>query len=271
MDVLDALLLGLVEGVTEFLPVSSTGHLLVTQRLLGIPAGDAANAFAICIQAGAVAAVLGLYAARVRQVARGLLGRDDAGRRVARDLAVAFVPAAVLGALFDEAIERELFGPWPVVAAWIAGGLGILAWERWSRGRPGGTRALEDAGWRRALLIGLAQCLAMWPGTSRSLVTILAAALAGLSLPAAIEFSFLLGVLTLGAATAYKALQHGELMLQAFGALPLLAGFAAACLSAVLAVRWMVGWLARHGLLLFAWWRLLAGGAVAAALLAGAL
>lgn len=271
MDVLQALILGVVEGVTEFLPVSSTGHLLVTQRLLGIPEGDAANAFAICIQAGAVAAVLGLYAARVRQVGRGVLGRDPAGRRVARDLAVAFLPAAVLGKAFDEPIERLLFGPGPVVAAWIAGGLAILAWERWSRRLPGGTRALEDVGWRRALLIGLAQCLAMWPGTSRSLVTILAASLAGLALPAAIEFSFLLGVITLGAATAWKGLQHGGLMLETFGALPLLAGFAAACLSAVLAVRWMLRWLAGHGLLVFAWWRLLAGAAVGLALAAGAL
>ncbi len=271
MDNLDALLLGVIEGLTEFLPVSSTGHLLVAQRMLGIPAGDAANAFAICIQAGAVAAVLALYSARVRQMARGLCGQDAEGLRVARDLALALVPAAVIGMAFDEDLERLLFGPWPVVAAWIAGGLGILLWERWPARRRGGTLSVEHLGPWRALAVGLAQCLAMWPGTSRSLVTILAAALVGLALPAAIEFSFLLGVLTLGAATAYKAIQHGELMLQSFGAAPLLIGFAAAALSAVLAVRWMVGWLARHGLLVFAWWRLLAGAAVAAALAAGAL
>jgi undecaprenyl-diphosphatase len=271
MDVLDALALGVIEGLTEFLPVSSTGHLLVAQRLLGIPESPQANAFAICIQAGAVAAVLLLYAGRARQLALGIAGRDPVGRRIARDLAVAFAPAAVLGAAFDEAIERELFGAWPVVVAWIAGGLAILLWERRPARRRGGARGLEALGAWRALAIGLAQCLAMWPGTSRSLVTILAAALVGLSLPAAIEFSFLLGVLTLGAATAYKGLQHGALMLETFGALPLLAGFLSAALAAVAAVRWMVAWLSGHGLLVFAWWRLLAGGAVAAALWAGAL
>ena len=129
----------------------------------------------------------------------------------------------------------------------------------------------QGQGLGRALLIGLAQVLALWPGTSRSLVTILAAGLVGLSLPAAIEFSFLLGLLTLGAATAYKLFQHGQDMLAHYGAASLGAGFVAAAVAALLAVRWMVAYLARHDLALFGWWRLAAAGIVAGLLLAGAL
>jgi undecaprenyl-diphosphatase len=250
--------LGVVEGVTEFLPVSSTGHLLVTQRLLGIAKTEASDAYAICIQAGAIAAVLALYLGRLRQMGAGLIGRDAEGRRLALALLGGLPPAAVVGLLFDAPIERALFGPWPVVAAWLAGGLAILALSRRTprRARP----PLELTALRpgQALLIGLAQVLALWPGTSRSLVTLLAAGLVGMSLPAAIEFSFLLGLVTLGAATGYKLLQHGSEMLSAYGAASLAAGFAAAAVAALLAVRWMVAYLARHDLTLFAWWRIVA-------------
>jgi undecaprenyl-diphosphatase len=176
----------------------------------------------------------------------------------------------VAGVLCDRWIEERLFGPWPIVAAWAAGGVLILlvSRERWSRGEG---RPLEQLDARGALLIGLAQVLALWPGTSRSLVTLLAGLLVGLSLPAAIEFSFLLGVVTLGAATAFKLLQHGSEMLQAYGAGTLVAGFLAAAVSAVIAVRWMIAYLARHDLRIFAWWRLIAAGLVAALLLAGTL
>lgn len=280
MDLWQALVLGVVEGLTEFLPVSSTGHLLVTQRALGLPATAASHAYAICIQAGAVAAVLVLYAARVRQVAAGLVGRDAAGARLARSLLVAFLPAAVAGLALDDVIEARLFGAWPVVGAWIAGGVLILLLGPGLRRRtavgqasaPGGAaRGLDALRPRDALLIGLAQVLALWPGTSRSLVTILAAALVGLTLPAAIEFSFLLGVLTLGAATAFKLLQHGRGMLESLGAGAMAAGFLAAAVAAVVAVRWMVGYLARHDLRLFGWWRIAAGVAVGALLVTGVL
>jgi undecaprenyl-diphosphatase len=153
-----------------------------------------------------------------------------------------------------------------VVAAWFIGGLAILLLARRGSARgPAGAPPLElpDLRLSRALLIGLAQVLALWPGTSRSLVTILAAGLVGLSLAASIEFSFLLGLLTLGAATGYKLLQHGGAMLDLYGASSLAAGFVAACLSALIAVRWMVSYLARHDLRLFAWWRILAAGLVA--------
>ena len=271
MDPWQALVLGLVEGITEFLPVSSTGHLLITQRLLGIARNAASDSYAICIQGGAIAAVLALYTRRLRQIGAGLLGRDREGARLAVALGAAFLPAAVTGLLWHEPIERVLFGPWPIVAAWLAGGVAILVLVRWGPRSSGARLDLSGLGPGRALLIGLAQVLALWPGTSRSLVTILAASLVGLALPAAIEFSFLLGLLTLGAATAYKLLQHGSEMLHDYGAASLLIGFVAACVAALLAMRWMVAYLARHDLRLFAWWRIAAALLVAGLLLAGVL
>lgn len=301
MEWWQALILGVVEGVTEFLPVSSTGHLLVAQRAMGMESSRAANAYAICIQAGAIVAVLGLYRQRVWQALRGLMGRDAAGARLVRAIVVAFVPAALVGLALDDTIETYLFGMWPIVAAWAVGGLAILAVARttWLRPNPpsapvrvvdeGEAAAGEREGpggegphgvgalispldptTRQALIIGLAQCLAMWPGTSRSLVTILAGVLVGLSLSASVEFSFLLGVLTLGAATVYKGAQEGPAILS-LGAGPVILGVVAAWLSAVLAVRWMVDHLRRRGLGLFALWRLAVAALVAGLLLAGVL
>lgn len=267
MQIWQALILGIVEGITEYLPVSSTGHLLVTQRLLGIEATAAANAYAIAIQAGAIVAVIGLYWSRCLQMLQGVLGRDRAGLELLGRLIVAFLPAAALGLLFDDAIEARLFGPWPIVAAWTAGGILILALPR--RFMAGGNGDMMTMAWSAALVIGLAQCAALWPGTSRSLATILGGLVAGLSLASAVEFSFLLGLLTLGAATSYKALDEGAAMLTEFGVASIAVGFAAAWISAVLAVRWMVGWLQQRGLRLFGWWRLAAALAVSALILAG--
>ena len=270
MDNLQALILGLVEGLTEYLPVSSTGHLLLAQRLMGIPPSTAANAFAICIQAGAILAVLGLYRARVAQMLLGVIGRDQVGRHLAGTLISAFIPAAVLGLLLEKTIKQYLFGGnqwglWPVVAAWFVGGVAIL-WVSISRRRRGAT---PSAGWdldqltlRMAMIVGVAQCIAMWPGVSRSLVTIVGGVLVGLSLPAAVELSFLLGVITLSAATAYDALKYGPEMLSTYGLTPLLIGFGAAWISAVLAVKWMVGYLKSHGMGIFGWYRVVLAGAV---------
>jgi undecaprenyl-diphosphatase len=267
MNLAHALILGIVEGLTEFLPVSSTGHLLVTERLLGLPDTEATRAFAICIQGGAIVAILLLYGRRIAQVLRGLVGRDPAGTRLLVALLAAFLPAGVIGKLLDARIEELLFGMWPIAVAWIAGGLVIL-WQA-RRGPHEGGAPLESLAWSRALLIGLAQCLAMWPGVSRSLATILAGLGVGLSLAAAVEFSFLLGLLTLGAATVFKAHAAGGAMVHELGWPALLLGFSAAAITAAAAVRWMVGWLQGHGLSVFAWWRLAAGAALATALLAG--
>lgn len=267
MTFLDALILGIVEGLTEYLPVSSTGHLLIAQRLLNIPQTPESNAFAIVIQAGAILAVLGVYRKHVKDMLLGLVGKNPAGLKLAINLVVAFVPAAIAGLLFDDKIEEILFGPWPVVTAWIVGGLVILATAKWQKSREG--FSIGDLTWKHALIVGLMQCLALWPGTSRSLATILGGLVAGMSLVAAVEFSFLLGVITLGAATAYKSLQHGTTMLHAYGPEAIAVGVLSAWFSAVLAVRWMVTWLAKHGLGVFAWWRIGAGALVAALILSG--
>ncbi|MEO8308960.1 MAG: undecaprenyl-diphosphate phosphatase [Pseudomonadota bacterium] len=266
MDLIQALILGLVEGVTEFLPVSSTGHLLVAQRLLGIPESAVANGYAIAIQAGAILAVLGIYRQRVGHMLLGVMGKDAAGLQIALRIGVAFLPAALLGALFKDQIEQRLFGVKPVIAAWVVGGVAILTLSRWINAHRQG-KDLAALTWLGAILIGLFQCLAMWPGTSRSLVTILGGLLIGLSLPAAVEFAFLLGVLTLGAATAYTALKEGSGMVAAYGWPVLLAGFLMAWISAAIAVKWMVAYLNRHGLAVFAWWRFAAAGLAALLLL----
>ena len=280
-----AIILGVVEGLTEYLPVSSTGHLLVVQALLGIGDGSdeaktVADAYAICIQGGAILAVLSLYWRRVRQAAVGWAGKvglgggDDAGFRLGLNLLAAFVPAAVIGLMFNDWIKAQLFGPWPVVWAWLVGGLAILAvaWRRKSRGATPDTGSpLEDLSWRLALLIGLIQCVAMWPGVSRSLVTIVGGVLVGLSLKSAVEFSFLLGVVTLGAATVYDGLKHGEDMLQHYGPVEIALGFVFAFISAVLAVKWMVAYLQKHGMAIFGYYRVGIAIVVGGLLLAGVL
>ncbi|MBI5015387.1 MAG: undecaprenyl-diphosphate phosphatase [Deltaproteobacteria bacterium] len=272
MDWIQALLLGVVEGVTEYLPVSSTGHLILVQRLLGIGGGEAADAFAICIQAGAIAAVLGLYRGRIAQILRGLLGRDAAGRLLLVNLLYAFAPAVVLGLLLEKRIKAHLFNLPAITAAWLVGGLAILAASRWARreGRGDG-KPLEELTTAGALTIGFLQCVAMWPGTSRSLVTILGGLLAGLGVGPAVEFSFLLGVVTLSAATAHDVWTHGAAMVSAYHWPSLLVGFAAATVAAAAAVKWMVGYLRRHGLAVFGWYRILLALGAGGALLTGRL
>ena len=272
LTVADSILLGLVEGITEFLPVSSTGHLTVAERLLDIGrsgAADkaAADAFAICIQAGAILAVVVLYRTRLVSIVHGVIGRDRAGRHLVAVLLAAFVPAAVAGVLFDKKIEEHLFGVGPVLAAWAVGGLVILAIAPRLRD---GRRGLDTLTVREGLIIGAAQALALWPGVSRSLVTILAALALGLALPAAVEFSFVLGFATLGAATAYKALTDGHLIVDHFGVLSPLVGLAVAFVAAVVAVRWLVDYLNSHDLRVFGAYRLAIAAIGLALLAAGA-
>lgn len=262
---LKAAALGVIEGVTEFLPISSTGHLLISQRLMDVgttdATKDAADTYAIVIQGGAILAVLVLYWRRVLEVLQGLVGRSESGRRLLVALVVAFLPAAVVGLVFEKRIKETLFGPWPVVAAWVVGGLALLwvstkGWERKERIAPG----LETITASQALVIGLAQILALWPGTSRSLVTIVAAVLVGLSLAAAVEFSFLLGLVTLGAATAFDLVKGGGDLFDAYGFVDPAIGFVAAFVAAVLAVRFLVSYVQRHSLAVFGWYRLAIAG-----------
>lgn len=250
-----AAILGAVEGLTEYLPVSSTGHLILASRWLGLE-GEAAKTFDIVIQAGAIAAVLGLYRRRVAGLLRGLAGADAAGRRLLVNLLVSFVPAVVIGLLLHKAIKAYLFDVWPVAAALFAGGVVMIAADRWLMRRTAQGRELETMTVREALVIGLAQCLAMWPGTSRAMVTILAGLLLGFRPVAAAEFSFLLALPTLGAATLFDAVKGGDQLLAEAGAVSLLVGFATAAAVAALAVKGFVRYLTRHGLAVFGWYRL---------------
>ena len=263
MNYFQSIVLGLVEGITEYLPVSSTAHLILAARLLGMADTAVNHAYIIAIQGGAIFAVLFLYKARFLQTLRGLLARDKNGLRLLRNLLVAFLPAALFGGLFNEKIEQWLFGLWPVVVAWILGGVIILLLPQGYNKKKG---KIENMTWRHALLIGVVQCFAMWPGVSRSLATMLGGLWVGLSMAAAIEFSFLLGVVTLSAATGFTLLKHGADMLAGNDLGVLASGFIVSFITAVVAVKWLVGYLQQHGLALFAWWRIGLGLLVAAGL-----
>jgi len=260
LSAFDAIVLGIVEGITEYLPVSSTGHLLVTARILDLPtsgaAGDAVKSYEIAIQFGAILAVLVLFRHRVWTMVEGLLGRSDDGRRLLIAVAIAFVPAAVVGVVSEKAVKDVLFGTWPVVVAWVVGGVAVIVLSRMGKLGPKGGRSLTQITTRDALIVGSAQVLALWPGTSRSLVTIVAALLLGVSMEAAIEFSFLLGFVTLSAATLYETAKNGKLMLDTFGLGTPLLGLVVAFVFAALAIKWMVSYLSRHDLAIFGWYRI---------------
>ena len=253
-----ALILGIVEGLTEFLPVSSTGHLIVAGSLLGY-AGERAKVFEIVIQAGAILAVCWEYRVRLIAVAVGLPTSRDAQRFVA-NLLLAFLPAAVLGLLFSRMIKQHLFAAVPVALAFVVGALVILWVERRQRMSPATVR-IDDVNamrWTDALKIGFAQAFALIPGTSRSGATIIGGMLFGLSRPAATEFSFFLAIPTLLAACVYEFFRNRALLsaadLQAFGI-----GFVAAFVSAFLCVRWLIRYVSRHDFVPFAWYRIAFG------------
>jgi undecaprenyl-diphosphatase len=272
MTTWDALILGIVEGLTEYLPVSSTGHLILAQRALGIQDTPASKAYAICIQAGAILAVLGIFTRHVGRMLRGLVGKDSDGLRLALLLIVAFVPTGVVAVLSKKKIDEYLLHLWPITAAWFVGGLVILAFGAWQR-RAAVTsgKTVFDLSWHGAFAIGCAQCLGLWPGVSRSLVTILGGVVVGLGMTAALEFSFLLGVVTLSAATGYEAVKHGRDMLSAYDGGPLAVGFIAAAMSAALAVAGMLRFLRWRGMDLFGYYRIILAVVVAVLLIRGAL
>ncbi len=268
MDLIQAAVLGIVEGITEYLPVSSTGHLLLTMKLMNIgqtaATKDASEAYAICIQAGAILAVAGLYFRRLWGITQGLVGKNPEGLRLGLNVITAFLPAVIAGLTLEKWIKAHLFGSgqmglWPVVAAWFVGGLAILLIEwkrRKSTDQSVSALSLTQLTWKLALMIGTVQLLAMWPGVSRSLATILGGLWVGLSLAASVEFSFLLGLITLSAATAMDALKYGSEILTTFGWQAPLIGLSTAFVSAALAVKWLVHYLQKHPMSLFGYYRM---------------
>ena len=263
-----ALILGIVEGLTEFLPVSSTGHLIVAGSLLDYT-GDQAKVFEIVIQAGAILAVCWEFRARLWMVLRGLAS-DPRAQRFAVNVIVAFLPAAVLGLAFGKAIKAHLFAPIPVACAFVIGAFIILWAERRQQRNPHSIRidSVDDMRWPDALKIGFAQALALFPGTSRSGATIIGGMLFGLSRVATTEFSFFLAIPTLFAATGYEMLKNRDLLiahdLPAFGV-----GFAAAFVSAFVCVRWLIRYVSHHDFIPFVWYRILFGAVILTTAYAG--
>jgi undecaprenyl-diphosphatase len=256
-----ALILGIVEGFTEFLPVSSTGHLIVSGSLLGYT-GDQAKVFEIVIQAGAILAVCWEYRARLMMVLRGL-ATEPRAQRFALNLIVAFMPAAVLGLTFGKLIKSHLFAPVPVATAFVVGAFVILWAERRQKARPDAVRinSVDEMRWTDALKVGCAQAFALVPGTSRSGATIIGGMLFGMSRTAATEFSFFLAIPTLFAATGYELLKNRQLLvahdLPAFGV-----GFVAAFVSAFVCVRWLIRYVSHHDFIPFAWYRIAFGALI---------
>jgi len=250
-----ALLLGIVEGITEFLPISSTGHLIVVGDLVDFHSNG--KVFEVVIQLGAVLAVLFEYRARFLAVARGL-GRDASANRFVLNLAIAFLPAAIVGMLFIKVIKAHFFNAISVATALVLGGLVILLIERHQKQATPRVTSVDAMGWRDALAVGLAQVLALMPGTSRSGSTIMGGMAFGLSRQVATEFSFFLAVPMMFAATFYDIFKHYALFTAAD--IPLIViGFVAAFVSGLIAVRSLLRFVSGHSYVSFAWYRIVFG------------
>jgi len=312
-----AFVLGVVEGVTEFLPISSTGHLIIAAELLGLeeatprygpdgkrvwhelgghavparpealrgPDGEvlwhrrpggahpegipltrkrAVDSYLVVIQAGAILAVLLVCGAEVRSMLRGLIGQSAAGRTLLRNVALAVAPVVIAGLLLGPWIEAHLFSAGTVAAALAVGAVLMLAAERRRRSHPPvASRTGADLSAGQALGIGFAQCLALWPGMSRAMVTIVGGYACGLAPARAAEFSFLVGLPVLAGAALYKGVQTGPAMVAGLGWTPVLVGAITAAFSAAVAVRFLLRHLSRHGLTAFALYRLALAGVIA--------
>ena len=255
---LKALIMGLVEGFTEFLPISSTGHLILTASLLDFT-GQKVKVFEIAIQGGAMLSVIWEYRVRIGTVLAGLAS-DPKARRFMTNVVIGFFPAALLGLFFSGLIKENLFAPVPVAAAFIIGGLVILWVERRARNNPVSVRihSVDDMTMADALKVGCAQAFALIPGTSRSGATIIGGMMLGLSRKAATEFSFFLAIPTLLGATFYSLYKERALLSAAD--LPLFGiGSISAFVSAFLCVRWLLRYISTHDFTIFAWYRIVFG------------
>ena len=265
----ESVILGAVEGVTEFVPISSTGHLIIADHFLGLederqitdsegrprwikspsakdPEGRpltqkaAADAFAVIIQAGAIAAVVVLYWSQLWSLALGLCGMDRNGAKLLRNVALAVLPAAVFGLTLEHWIEKHLFSMGAVIGALVVGAVLMIAVDRWqrrSRWNQASSRQAHELSPREALLVGGLQCVAMWPGTSRSMMTIVGGYCVGLKPAQAAEFSFLVGLPTLAGAALLKGYKSGPAMLEVFGWGPVVLGIVVAFISGALAIK----------------------------------
>lgn len=251
---LHALILGIVEGLTEFLPISSTGHLILAGDLLDFN-DERGKLFHIVVQTGAILAVCWEYRRKLGAVAAGF-GRDAAANRFVANLAIAFLPLAILGLLFGKAIKAHLFQPVPVALAFIVGAFVILWAER--REHVVRVHSVDDLDWKDALKLGFAQAFALIPGTSRSGATIIGGLLFGLSRKAATEFSFFLAIPTLFIASAYQ-LWRERALLNADDLGMWAVGFVSAFVSAFLCVRWLLRYISTHDFTIFAWYRIAFG------------
>lgn len=252
-----AVILGLVEGLTEFIPVSSTGHLLLANSLLGVEGDQFWETFIVLIQLGAILAVIAVYFARLWRVLV-TLPTDPNSRRFAISVLLAFLPSAVLGVLFHDFIKDVLFSPWVVCVSLIVGGFALLALERWA---PAARQ--DDAfsfGWKTALAIGLWQCVSMIPGVSRSGATIVGGLLQGVSKRAAAEFSFFLAIPTMAGAFVLDFWESRQ-FITPDGLGVIAVGFVVSFVSGLLVVKTLVNFVARHGFAPFSWWRIAAGAA----------
>jgi undecaprenyl-diphosphatase len=263
MSLLDAVVLGLVEGLTEFLPISSTGHLIVAQRLLGHAHDGTNNAFTIGIQIGAISAILLLYWRRLAVAARTLWRPVVGEPNLLWQILLGALPAAIVGLLLDDWIDAHLFSARVVAATLVAGGLLLLWLERHLRGSSGPAIELPRMSYLTALGIGCFQCLALVPGTSRAGATIAGGLLLGLSRTAAAEYSFLVGLPILYGASLFKLASRPEL-LNSDGLPAFAVGTVVSCLSALLVVGPFVHFLRRHTFAPFAWYRIVAGLVLAA-------
>ncbi|MET0266760.1 MAG: undecaprenyl-diphosphate phosphatase [Duganella sp.] len=257
---LKAIIMGVVEGLTEFLPISSTGHLILTEHLLGF-AGmeEKIQVFEIVIQAGAMMAVIWEFRVRIAAVLTGIF-TDRIQQRFALNVLIAFVPAAVLGLIFGSAIKEHLFAPIPVAAAFIIGGFVILWVEKRAKDNPAVARitSLDQITPADALKIGLAQAFALIPGTSRSGATIMGSMIFGFSRQVATEFSFFLAIPTLIGATIYS-LYKDRALLSMDDLSFFTIGTVSAFISAFLCIRWLLRYIATHTFVIFAWYRIVFG------------
>ncbi len=250
-----AFVLGIVEGLTEFLPVSSTGHLILAGDWLSFDSGSG-KVFEVVIQLGAILAVCWLYRQKILEVVTGIFRRDPASLRFAAVVLVAFLPSVVFGLLFIKTIKQVLFNPTVVSIALVVGGVIILMVDR--RERPVVSARMEDIGWLQAVGIGLAQVVSMIPGVSRSGATIIGGMVFGLSRTAATEFSFFLAMPTMLGATVLDLAKNGAAL--SFGdVIAIAVGFVTAFVSAIVVVKFLIRYVAHHTLGVFAWYRIALG------------